>query len=68
MMAVGWADMVTAGLAAAGAAAAGFLAGGVFGAGAVCDHAAEHVTETSKQIEKQIRMDAPQPGLARPGR
>ena len=70
MIAVGPADKVAAGVAAA--AAAGFLAGVAFAAGAVCDQPAKHMAEISKQIEKQIRMDAllmdtPGPVFARPG-
>jgi hypothetical protein len=65
MMAVGWAGAAAAGLAAA--VAAGFFAGVVFAAGAVCDHPAEHAATASKQIEKQIRMEAPE-RRASPGR
>src|ERR1700693_4643194 len=49
MMAVGWADVVVAGLAAA--VAAGFFAGAVLAAGVVCDHPSEHVGAISKQSE-----------------
>src|SRR6478672_10115635 len=64
MTAVGKAAVGVAGLAAT--AAAGFLAGAVLGAGAVCDHPAEQAA-ISRQIEKQIRMYAPGPGLCPPG-
>jgi hypothetical protein len=39
--------------------AAGFVAGAVFAAGLLCD-AAEHAAAISRQIEKQIRIDAPE--------
>src|ERR1700687_54727 len=64
IIAVGWADVVAAGLAAA--VAADFFAGAVFAAGLVCD-AAEHAAGISRQIERQIRIDAPK-RRASPGR
>src|ERR1700690_1769354 len=65
MTAVGWADVVAAGLAAV--VAAGFFTGADLAAGLVCDHPAEHVAAISKQIEKQFRIDAPE-RRASPGR
>jgi hypothetical protein len=59
MTAAGWAAVVVAGLAAA-VAAGGFFAGAVFAAGVACDHPAEHVAAISKQIERLIRIDAPE--------
>ena len=62
MTAVGWADVVAAGLAAV-AAAAGFFAGVVLAAGVVCDHPAENAAAISKQIERQCRIEAPGAGF-----
>jgi hypothetical protein len=39
--------------------AAPFLAGAALVTGVVCDHTAEHTAETSKRVEKTMRMKAP---------